>query len=261
MSKEKEIAEKKESQIALLDNYFEEEAVTGFEDMGKEDLALPFLKVMTNMSPELESVDGAKVGMLFNSVTGDLYAGDEGLKVIPCAYLRQYIEWTPRGSGSGLVGIHSATSDILSKTHKQPQDNKDYLDNGNYVENTANYYIMYLDGDGFPVPAIISMKSTQLKKSRKWNSMMSSVKMQGANGLFTPPMFSQVYRVATVKEQNDKGSWHGWDISRIGKIEDASIYQLAKEFAASIGAGEVKVKFDGEETATNKTEEDNDNIF
>ena len=74
------------------------------------------------------------------------------------------------------MNIFPATSDILSKTHKEPGDNKDYLENGNYVETTANHYVLVLNNGRVPEPALVSMKSTQLRKSRKWNSMMTSVK-------------------------------------------------------------------------------------
>ena len=255
-----EVAKKKSSELSLVSS-FESEANTGLEGMGQDDLALPFLKIMTNMSPELETIDGAKTGMIFNSVSSETYAGDQGIEVVPCAYQRVYIEWTPRGSGQGLVAVHPATSDILSRTHKQPGDSKDYLDNGNYIENTANYYVLFKGRDGFFQPAIISMKSTQLKKSRKWNSMMTSVKMQGTNGAFTPPIYSQVYRLATTKESNDKGSWHGWEITRIGTIEDQGVFNDAKAFASSVNTGDVKVKFDGEETADKKTQGETHDIF
>ena len=165
--------------------------------------------------------------------------------------MRQYIEWAPRGQGSGApVHIYPATSDILSQTHKEPGDNKDYLDNGNYIENTANYYVMLISADGIPEPALITMKSTQLKKSRKWNSMMQSVKMSGKNGLFTPPMYSQMYLLTTVAESNDKGKWFGWEIQRIGDVASADIYNAAKSFAQSVGAGDVKVKHESETGAT-----------
>jgi hypothetical protein len=95
---------------------------------------------------------------------------------------------------------------------------------------------------GLPNPALIVMKSTQLKKSRKWNSMMQSVKVEGKNGLFTPPMFSQIYRLTIVSESNAKGNWHGWEIEKVGAVDDAGIYGIAKTFAASIKAGEVKAK-------------------
>jgi hypothetical protein len=90
------------------------------------------------------------------------------------------------------------------------------------------------------------MKSTQLKKSRKWNSMMQSVKVQGKNGLFTPPMYSQLYRLSSVPEGNDKGKWFGWEIERMGAVESADLYNAAKSFAQSIGAGDVKVKHESD---------------
>jgi hypothetical protein len=233
--------------LAIISD-LEQDAGAGFDGMTQEDYALPFLRLLTNTSPEVGEIDGAMPGMIYNTVTGKIYDGKKGIQVIPCAYVRQYIEWAPRGQGTGApIHIHPATSDVLSKTHKEPGDNKDYLDNGNYIENTANHYVMVLDEDGVPSPALISMKSTQLKKSRKWNSMMQSVKMQGKNGLFTPPMYSQIYQLTTVAESNDKGKWYGWEVERFGPVEDAGMYQTCKAFAQSVSAGDVKVKHEGAE--------------
>jgi hypothetical protein len=235
----------------VLASSFEESAHDGFANMTQEDYALPFLRLLTNTSPEVGEVDGAMPGMIYNSVTGQLFDGKKGILVVPTAYVRQYIEWAPRGSGSGApMGIYPATSDILSKTHREPGDNKDYLDNGNYIENTANHYVMVIDETGVPSPALIVMKSTQLKKSRKWNSMMMSVKLQGANGLYTPPMYSQVYRLTTVGESNDKGKWFGWEVERVGSVEDMNVYHAAKTFAQSVSSGEVKVKHQEESEAS-----------
>ena len=248
-----EVAVKETNALALAGD-FEQDAQSGFENMSQDDFALPFLKLLTNTSPEVGEMDGALPGMVLNSVTGQLYDGKKGLLVLPVAYVRQYIEWAPRGSGSGApIHIYPSTSDILSKTHREPGENKDYLDNGNYIENTANHYVMVVEEDGSPSPALIVMKSTQLKKSRKWNSMMQSVKLQGRNGLFTPPMYSQMYRLSTQPESNDKGKWFGWEIERIGSVEDVGVYQAAKAFALSINAGEVKVKHEGEEGSREST--------
>jgi hypothetical protein len=108
---------------------------------------------------------------------------------------------------------------------------------------------MVVDEDGGYNHALITMKSTQLKKSRKWNSMMMSVKLDGKNGKFTPPMYSQMYRLTVVTESNDRGKWHGWEIERVGTIEDQGLYAAAKSFAQSIDAGQVKVKIEGDEAA------------
>jgi len=242
-----EIAQKQETAIVLAGD-FEQDARSGFEGMGQEDFALPFLRLLTNTSPEVGEIDGAMPGMVINSVTNQLYDGKKGLTVIPCAYVRQYIEWQPRGSGAGApVAIYPATSDILSRTHREPQDNKDYLDNGNYIENTANHYVMILGDNGIPEPALITMKSTQLKKSRKWNSMMMSTKLMGANGPYTPPMYSHLYRLTSQAESNDKGKWYGWEIEKIGPVTDRNTYMAAKAFAEQINSGQVKVKHETEQ--------------
>lgn len=246
------VALKEEGTTALaLGSDFEQDAHAGFDNMGQEDFALPFLRLLTNTSPEVGELEGAVPGKILNTVTGELYDGKQGIVVIPCQYTRVYIEWAPRGSGSGApIAIHPSTSDILSKTHREPGDNKDYLDNGNYIENTANHYVMVVDDNGVPNPALIVMKSTQLKKSRKWNSMMMSVKLNGKNGLYTPPMYSQSYRLSTIAESNDKGKWFGWEVERIGSIEDMGVYQAAKAFASSVGSGDVKVKHQDESQST-----------
>ena len=245
------VQENKEYAIAL-GNDFEQDANNGFESMGQEDFALPFLRLLTNVSPEIGEVEGAMPGMMINTVSGELYDGKKGITVIPVAYVRQYIEWAPRGSGSGApISVYPATSDVLSRTHREPGDSKDYLDSGNYIENTANHYVMIINDDGIPEPALITMKSTQLKKSRKWNSMLMSTKLMGKNGPFTPPMYSHLYRLSAQAESNDKGKWFGWEIEKIGPVEDGNAYAAAKSFAGQITSGEVKVKHDDVEGATN----------
>jgi hypothetical protein len=86
------------------------------------------------------------------------------------------------------------------------------------------------------------MKATQLKISRKWNSIMMGLKLQGKNGLFTPPTYSHIYNLKTVQMSNDKGTWFGWDVSKVGPVTDKGVYQIAKNFAEKNSKGLVKVK-------------------
>jgi len=142
-------------------------------------------------------------------------------------------------SSGAPVAIHDADSDIVSQTTRG-KDYKDRLPNGNYLDNTASHFVLVV-GDS-PETALISMKSTQLKVSRKWNSMMMGLKMQGKNGLFTPPTYSHIYNLSTVQMSNDKGTWFGWDVSKVGPVTDKAIYDMAKSFADSVGKGEIQAK-------------------
>ncbi len=238
-----QVTEKKSA--GLPSNIFEDDAAKGLGTIGQEDLALPFLKILGQLSPEVNKrdgkyVEGAEPGMIFNSVSGDLYDGVKGIDVIPCFYKLEYIEWKDRGEGPGApVAIYDSSSDIMSKT-KPDANYKDRLPNGNYIEKTASHFVI-VSGDS-PSTALISMKSTQLKISRKWNSMMSGIKMKGANGMFTPASFSHIYKLKTTQMQNDKGTWFGWEVNKVGPVTDKGLYDQARSFSESISKGSVKAK-------------------
>jgi hypothetical protein len=240
-----QVATKKEGALAV--NTFEADANQGAQNISQEDLALPFLKILGQLSPEVNKrdgkyVEGAEPGKIINTVTNQLF--DE-VNVVPCHYKRQYIEWQDRGQSTGApVAIHEADSDIISQTTRD-KSYKDRLPNGNYLDNTANHFVLQLSDT--PQSALISMKSTQLKVSRKWNSMMMGLKMQGKNGLFTPPTYSHIYKLKTVQMSNDKGTWFGWDVEKVGPVTDKGIYDMAKSFAISVGKGEIEAKHSSDE--------------
>ena len=248
-----QVTEKKSA--GLPANMFEDDAAKGLGAIGQEDLALPFLKILGQLSPEVNKrdgkyVEGAEPGMIYNSVSGELYDGVKGIDVIPCFYKLEYIEWKDRGEGLGApVAIYDSSSDIMSKT--TPDANyKDRLPNGNYIEKTASHFVI-VSGDS-PSTALISMKSTQLKISRKWNSMMSGIKMKGANGMFTPASFSHIYKLKTTQMSNDKGTWFGWEVSKVGPVTDKGLYDQAKSFSDNISKGSVKAKH-GEDKPKDQT--------
>jgi len=236
---------KKENAGAVAISSFEIDSGKGLGNMSQDDLALPFLKILGQLSPEVNKRDGkyvkgAEPGMIFNSVTGDLYDGAKGIQVVPCHYKLEYIEWRDRGEGSGApVAIHSSSSDIMTKTTRDASF-KDRLPNGNYIERTASHFVI-VNGQT-PSTALLAMKSTQLKISRKWNSMMAGIRLKGKNGLFTPASFSHIYQLKTIQQSNDKGTWFGWEVSKIGPVQDTTLYQQAKTFAENVSKGDVKVK-------------------
>ena len=242
-----EVQTKKKNEIST--NLFEADAGQGL-NMTQEDLALPFLKVLGQLSPECNKrdakhVEGAEPGMIINTVTSEIYDGVKGIDVVPVHYKRQHIEWQDRGESQGApVKIYDAGDDLPSTT--RDKFNKDRLSNGNYLENTASHFVVILGSS--PTTALISMKATQLKVSRKWNSMMMGLKMQGKNGMFTPPTYSHIYKLKTVQQSNDKGTWFGWDVARVGPISDPGIYKIAKDFGANVSKGDVKVKHGEQES-------------
>ncbi len=56
---------------------------SGFENQDNRDYALPFLTILQGLSPQLEENKALRQGLLFNSVTGEAFDGDEGVRFIP----------------------------------------------------------------------------------------------------------------------------------------------------------------------------------
>jgi hypothetical protein len=58
MSEENKVAKMKEQGIVTFDeSLFEQDQGVGLENMGQEDLALPFLKVLSRQDPTLDTID------------------------------------------------------------------------------------------------------------------------------------------------------------------------------------------------------------
>ena len=115
---------------------------------------------------------------------------------------------------------------------------KDMLPNGNYIQRDANHFVLIVDEkNNTTQEALLTLKSTGLKTSRKWLSLMTSAKLQGKNGPFTPPTFAFTYRLKTTQESNDKGSWVAFAVSKDAPVKNASVYAQAKEFSQRMNKG------------------------
>ena len=242
------VVEAEQKSVALLsDTDLEALAGLGMEQVTPDDMSIPFLRILAQLSPQVNKRDGAYVhgaepGFVYNTVSNEAYPGEEGILVIPCYYNRRLVEWKPREKGGGYVTSYPAADPIINTTYRDDRGN-DVLPNGNILSKTAQFFVILLHPENGPQRCLVSMTSTQLKKARKWTTQMQSLTATGKNGnLFTLPMMSQVYRLRTVEERNDKGSWFGWEISRVGPVEDKNLFAMAVDFSKSVAKGEVQVK-------------------
>ena len=235
---------------ALVNASFEEMSGLGFAETTTQDMSIPFLRILGNQSPQVDEsdgayVEGAKGGMLYNTVTNTVTSGKEGMLVVPCYYNRRYVEWKPRTEGGGYVASY-LPDDPIVPTAVRNDKNEEVLPNGNLLTNTAQHFVMLVEGDQYS-RCLITMSSTQLKKSRRWLSQMNAMTAMGKNGPYTLPMMSQFYTLTTVPEQNDLGKWYGWAIARERQLDlsndfEKSLFDNAVAFAKSVEAGEVEAK-------------------
>jgi hypothetical protein len=96
----------------------------------------------------------------------------------------------------------------------------------------GQHFVIIL-GEKISETAMISMSSSQGKISRKWNSMMKSIVLDGKNGSYTPPSFSHIYKLSSVLNTGKGNQWYGWNVAKVGPVEDAAMYDRAKKLYTS----------------------------
>jgi hypothetical protein len=265
-SKSTAVAEKAQTEVStsVMDmSMLQADSGMGRETMGIADMALPYLAILQALSPQISKANPkynkeADEGDIYNTVTEELYSGDEGILILPCAYQKAFVEWKHRDTGGGWVASHE-NGDILKKTTRD-EKNMDRLPNGNVVVETAYYYSLQLekkDGQYAAKPAIVSMSRTQLKKARKWNSMMNGIQLEGPGGqLFNPSMFSHIYKLTTVPESKNNNNWFSWNIILYERVNNLDLYQAARKLSQDVSKGLVKASAPTEDFETIAEEHD-----
>ncbi len=233
---------------------FEADAGAGLEGADKSSYAIPFIVMLQGLSPQLETIERAKPGRLINTITNELY---DKIRVIPCAFQRRFLRWAPRSAGGGFKGEYNpAEVETFSVPGLRVIDGMYMMDvpeganafdaKGlplyDHLADTRNHFVLVESTSGSWTPALISLSSTQVKKSKRWMSRIQGLEIKNARGkIFNPPSFSHIYVASATKEANAKGEWWGWDINLEGPVEDPDLYAKAKAFHAQVVAGTIEV--------------------
>jgi hypothetical protein len=248
MAKEVMEVEKTSNVPVVLDDSLLDQG-TGLEDTTSQDYAIPFLQILQAGSPQLNKnegkyVEGANQSDILNTVDNTV---SEEIIVVPCYYQKKYIEWAPRETKGGLVNTH-LERDILAECTRN-EKNQYVLKNGNYIAETAHFYVLVTDSSEQEwSQAVIAMSSTQLSKARKWLSQMRQRKIKTTKGaMVNAPTFLFKYKLKTVAERNDLGNWYGWVIGLEGQVTNTALANEGASFLKAIKAGEVQAKEPTEE--------------
>jgi hypothetical protein len=233
-----------------------QDAGSGFEEASRDAFAVPFLRVLQDLSPQVKRkmagyIEGAKPGMIFNTATKELF---ETVRIIPCYFSQAFLEWVPRGDkqgerggGKGFVAAHPANTHLVAKAVREGA--KNVLPNGNELSDTRQHFVLYEREDGTWDQALIALSSTQIKKSKAWMTNARAphpdIKLPNGRPHPSPPMYACLYTVhGTEEEANEQGSWHVWTFEGRERITDPALYMQARTFCETMREGKAKVQYD-----------------
>lgn len=251
-----DVAVKKESVPSGMEGYDMDDlladASLGSEELGANDIAIPYLAILQGLSPQVnegggEYIEGARPSMLLNTVTGDIYEGRKnGILVVPAYYTKKWNVWLSRESGGGLMDVYDDDS-ILKDCEKNEKNQYVLKDNNNLVVfETAYHYLIRLNEETMEMERMVmGLKSTGLKANRKLNHLITSAKIPGHPDK-TAPRFMFAYRLTTFLEEKNGNSWWSPEFKRLPDPVAVPVYKEAKAYYEMLKEGGVKIV--GEDT-------------
>lgn len=197
-----EVAKKEKNEVAdPIDLSMFEGESSGFEGASDQTFKTPFMKVLQALSPELKRSDPkfiaqAQQGQFCNSATGQLY---DSIEVVVLKLEHSLITWKPERGG--FVG---RTNKVMEKDIVAEQEGVRKWDkDGNNVMDTIEFFCLNINdpADIF----ILSLSAASFKHARTFATRLRLLK---ANGKMVNVTWAGVWKIGTVEESNEKGSWY-----------------------------------------------------
>lgn len=213
----------KEEEMKNFDFIDEADGMQGFEDIDLSTVAIPFLKILQTLSPELNKkkpafIEGAEEGDLVNTVTKHNYGSEIEITILKFEHV--FTEWRPERGG--LVGVHDPVNAERLAANKT--FGKWKTKDGNDLSENYMYYVIIKGYEDHGV-CIISAVSTNIPAAKVLNKLM--LMQRWGNGQKAMP-FHQIYKVKTVFNTNEKGDWYTFSFQFVGFV-DQELYLAAKE--------------------------------
>lgn len=221
----------------------------GLENVTASDLIIPRLTILQDLSPQTkakkaEYIKGAAPGMFCDVGAQQIFK--DKLELLFVFYAKLYLEWAPRGTGNkGPVFNHGTDNSILQKCKMVEDDkgSKRPMINGNYIAETATYYLLNLSAHGRK--SFLPMTSTQLSNSKRLMMQITNERVPRGDGTdFQPPIYYRSWIASVAEESNAKGDYFGWSFEPGRTILEIDpkrhLLEEAKDFWAQARMGLVR---------------------
>jgi hypothetical protein len=204
----------------------------GFENMRAEDMVMPRVAIAQAMSPQVtkskpEYIKGLEPGMFFNTLTGDIYG--EEIVISPITYFQTRYFFAPRGSAQNILCFTRILDEqgrlIEGPLHPQGCDTCPHsrwlteprADGSKKPDCTLFYnYLLAIFHEGNIEPAVLSLKSKNMKPAKKLNS---NVLLRRPD---LPPL-AKKFTLYSVAEETPKGTFYNFNFRDFNLVDDDGI--------------------------------------
>ena len=168
----------------------------GNEEVGKEHLQTPRVKLIQTMSNEVdknhsEYIENLSPGDFLNSVTKENYGTE--LYVLNVKFTEDFVVWKKREIGGGLLGNFKSLAEATDYLNSNDLD----VDQHDIIQ-TQSHLLMQKDPSTgeLGIPFIMDFASSKLRVSRSWNSQIQT---KGGD------RFASLWKMKSVQTANKVG--------------------------------------------------------
>lgn len=229
--------------VKNLPAFMRQDADIGKENIGKDDIEIPRLKLMQGLSPELTEFEGLQAGNFFHPAAEFIFS--EPFRATPVYMDKRYILWRPRDAGGGIIaraddGIHWSPSSGEFNVQLDKKDGGDSvvwrLAKTVQESGLANWGTMNPNDPNSPpaatemynfllafpdepdlMPAVLSFQRSSIKMGRRFNTKLKTVRA---------PLFGTIWEFRSTEDSNNRGQkFFNIDVRSAGLVEDEGQYQ------------------------------------
>jgi hypothetical protein len=202
------------------------------------DMLTPRLCIAQSNSPQCDKhdpnnfIEGLRPSDLFIASTGMHFDGAAGIQAVYCVQLHCVVQWA--AGRNGFIARHTV---MPADARQEPVEGKrrPVLVNaaGDTYEQQREIYLLINTGQEW-LPVVFSARSTLHTVARKWQTdLHMRCKYNGA----VLPTYALTYKLDTVPQRNDLGTWFTLRPDYVGLVTDEAVYEAAKQFAEFVDAG------------------------
>jgi hypothetical protein len=246
--------------VSSLPKFMRQDVDAGKENIGKDDIEIPRLKLMQGLSPELQEYDGLKAGYFFHPAAEYIFDGP--FRAVPVFMDQRYILWRPRDAGGGILaraddGIHWSPAQGQFTVQLDKKDGGDSVvwtlaktvqESGLANWGTMNpsdpnsppaATLMYNFLLAFPdepdlMPAVLSFQRSSIKIGRRFNTKLKTVRA---------PIFGTIWEFRSAEDTNTRGqSFFNIDVHSAGLVSDENQYMQYRSMYETFSARGLAIK-------------------
>jgi len=239
--------EPRQHELALPD-WMKGDIGKGAENIGRDDLETPRLKLIQALSPELQANDELRAGDFFHTAAEHVFRGP--FRVVPLYMDKRYILWNPRDSGGGILaraddGVHwnppnaafnvkldrkdggqavtwkTANTVQQSRLAEWGSTNPNDANSAPAATQMINYVFAFPDFHDL-MPAVFTFQRSAVKYGRRFNTKIKTLTM-------STPLFGLVFEMASFVDRNKVSQeFHSPLIKGMGRVQEEALYREYK---------------------------------